>query len=599
MNLLLRGFRQILIVTLAAGTICSLSAVAIDSAPVAAIRTRVKLDDDWHARKCPNDVTGEAATLWDEAATGSATAACELGVCFMDGAKGAPKNDAEADFWLKVAADANDPRACRLRGKIWEKGLLGHQANLDKAAFMYAKASNYGDVEGRYWIAEAMRTGEDGGDPKKKLWGALSCYISSGSEGYAPAAARLAELYTMGMGALPKNPRMAYLWSLLADGLGLSDAKAKAGNTRLQELLEKTLPATAVTELKTRRDELLDDAARFEEFTADDVPEEAVSIPAGGVSGKTLGDHTMIVKVDFDGKGSLLFSIDSGCHRSYVSKQAVQELGLHELGQVDGNFDGLTPEYGLSGHLFGAELKSIRVVAMDPAGLAGGEDNGQKIDGILGSNFLRMLRVRFDARQKLITLMPPGPARKGGMALKFYQGVPLAPVTVEAVNHGRFTAVAAFDTGNADGVIMNEGVNRMHAFTKLVTNIEEGQALGVDGPREIKAGPIAALGIGLFAVAQPTLIFESGFTAANREPLNIGMEVLRKFVIELDYPNARLYLQANDMGVSIMTPAAPHAPAPPSGPDPTPVAPSAGIHVAQSYISTLWLYIRGIFDFLV
>lgn len=499
------------------------------------------------ARPKPANVSGEVLGLWEKAANDSSEAAYDLGLAFMTGTRGAPQNNAEADFWLKQAVADNFAQAMGALGNVYAKGLLGHPVNLATARLWYLRGSHREDPASYLPLGEMMLKGE-GGKPDEDE--AFNAFMWAGTIGSGPGALELARLYEKGGDAVPKSLRLAYLWSGLAESFGLEDAAEKAENAARQKSLKAVLSPENAAWLDKRRDDLVEQEHKFKMPLIDDGPEESISLPDGGVSWPTPPDTKLIrVAIDFDGQGPRKFIIDTGCCSSIINEALAKKLGLKEVGRTAVS-DLSLPIVSANGTIAGVPFHNLRLVAIPWSPALG----RMGISGTLGGDFIRLVRLKCDYKHHTATLLPPGPDRGGGIPLDFEASIPMLQATIEGIDHQSFTASAIVDTGNHDAIVMSEALNREHPFQKIASFVKVASAGGVDGMSVIKVGAIASLSIGGFHIDKPELAFEPGLNGANWAPLNIGSDVLNQFVIEFDYAHARLYLTPNNEAPTVTQP---------------------------------------------
>ncbi|HEX4084771.1 MAG TPA: discoidin domain-containing protein [Chthoniobacteraceae bacterium] len=503
----------------------------------------------------PAGLDGAAASLWDEAVKGLPEPGYKLALRFRDG-DGVRKDDGQAIFWFACAANEGSALAIREMGNACATGALGYKVDFTAASNWYSKGIEHLDIPSEFAFGDMTIKGLGG---KKDESAGFSYLLAAGSgrNVYGPSAAELAQLYAAGEQGAPKDARKAYLWSLLASsGTENTDAyvaKECPGwikeNATLQQSLEASLPKETATFLRHRRDALLAGQRHLDEIVVDDGPEPAVSIPSGGASGSLEPDAEGLLKVrvDFgDGKPHF-FVIDSGVWFSNINPQVAAKLGLNVVGQATARFGKASGVFAANCRICGAEFKNLRFLVNPTSNMKVFDG----LDGQLGTNFLEMTRVKIDFKKRAITF-EPATARPEGAALPltFNDGSPHAAVTVGGKGHQSFTAPALLDLGNSTGIVMNDDLNSEHPFKDLISGpIRFAGLATADGEYPAQIAHLPAIDLAGYRVTKALCVYEPRQSGATSSYLNVGLRVLNKFVLTLDYAQARAYLVPNDESV--------------------------------------------------
>jgi TPR repeat protein len=510
----------------------------------------------------PDNLQPPAASFWDDAIKGSPDAAYRLALCYMKG-QGVPPDPAQVELWLDRAAAEKSLPAMRMLGDIYANGLLGHSVDLVTARSWYDEGANAGDFPSETSYADMLLKGNGGDQDEAEGFNWL---LAAGTNADQPAAAMLAQIYAYGQGTLPRNQRLAYIWSLLASSFTEPDpqrasknADLMVQNAKLQQSLPASLPPDDVVWLKNRADALNKYQIKFGSPIVDDAPDETVTLPPEGTSGRTPSNSTLIkVMVNFDGHQAHSMMIDTGCCFSNIGSGLAHKLGLVQVGETSYDTAHFSRILAANGRIFGARFKNLRFVEVPwPS-----DFNRKGIEGILGGNFIRLLRIKYSFKDHIVTLEPPGLDARVGLPLVFSQATPNTDATIESADHERFTVSALLDTGNWGGVIMDADLNRSHPFGQLVSDVVTESFEGSDGHRDVKTGRLSSVSIGSFQVDKPSLTYEDAHSGSNWPELNVGMLVMRNFSIAFDYQNSMLYLEPRDDELSETPPNLdPHIPA--------------------------------------
>jgi len=175
---------------------------------------------------------------------------------------------------------------------------------------------------------------------------------------------------------------------------------------------------------------------------------------------------------------------------------------------------------------------------------------GHQVDGVLGSDVFLKYVVRIDYAAASVTFFDPQSFTYQGtgipIPITLSGNTPDIPVTLEA-SGDVLTARAELDTGS-DGTIglTRPFVDKHHLLDGRST--VAGFAMGVGGEATVVIGRIDALRLGPFAFSQPVVAFSratQGATASTARDGIMGAEVLRRFIVTLDYPHRRVILEPN------------------------------------------------------
>jgi hypothetical protein len=173
---------------------------------------------------------------------------------------------------------------------------------------------------------------------------------------------------------------------------------------------------------------------------------------------------------------------------------------------------------------------------------------GLRFGGLLGREFFDSLVTTIDYRDATLTFYEPGSFRADGRAislpLSMIDGHPNVQAAVDG-HSGHF----AVDTGARSGLTVSQGFAESSGLLKdLGRRIEVVVGRGVGGAVSGTAARATSLTLGSLRIAGPPVMIANSRAGAlaNAEVAgNIGGEILRRFTVTLDAPNATLYLHAN------------------------------------------------------
>jgi hypothetical protein len=488
----------------------------------------------------PPELKEPAITYWRAAVKGSASDATHLGVCYEGGNEGAPQNDERSLYWLQKGVDGGDPQAEAMMGGIDLAGAHGRKADPVKGAALTLQGARGGSRRGEYNAFCCLSDGTGcTPDPSAARQWLLTCAERS----FGLGQLTLAKLYSTGDSRLgfEKNLPLAYLWSLAADSSG-ELAPDKAVQSRdLQKSIESSLARTDVAWLQNRWSEISEDKRRYDFWIVDTGADESFSPPAGGIVMK----HGLASKVQFENGELHLFLIDTGSSISVTTPEMARRLNLKRVGElaplVVASGAPKHPLVEANGSIEGVPFQNLRFEVQEMSPLL----QAQGIEGILGSNLIRHVRLRLDPGNNRITLLPKNAEATDvpkatpttvSLPLTFDKGVPYADVIVESASHQRFTASALIDTGNQDGAAMNGDFNATHPFASLVARSIHGAHIGMGGITNFEIGRIASIKLGPCLIPQPLLLY----TPDAASDLGLPLTIFRNFPATFDYANAKL-----------------------------------------------------------
>jgi TPR repeat protein len=146
-----------------------------------------------------------------------------LGYMYQLG-RGVPQDDARAFSYFSRVADAFDPdepRDTRLRimidaivkvAEYYRTGMVpaGIPQNLDRATTLFKLAASYGHPEAQYWLGMMSLNGK-----RQRITTGLQWLLSASKKRFAPAEAKLGELYWEGL-IVKQDRTRALMWYMLA-----------------------------------------------------------------------------------------------------------------------------------------------------------------------------------------------------------------------------------------------------------------------------------------------------------------------------------------------------------------------------------------------
>ncbi len=255
-----------------------------------------------------------------------------------------------------------------------------------------------------------------------------------------------------------------------------------------------------------------------------------------------LVGHLIIVQASVDGSApNCTFVLDTGSITALTSRFAAR-LGLPMEGQcrargVTGAADQVCLTRLKSLSLGGFKAQDVSAVVFDPHFR---QRAGIRIDGFIGSNFLRFFKVEIDYHRKLLTLSDgatPLAAVPGGVIVPIGLDWQSAFVPQIATRCGNTAFTAGVDTGLYDSVsIPGAFLDRANTDAQLVGTgaMGSGNFGNMDKARLVR---LNNLDIGSLRVGKVVATTQSGQKYAL-----IGYGLLSHFAVTIDYPARKMLL---------------------------------------------------------
>jgi len=204
-------------------------------------------------------------------------------------------------------------------------------------------------------------------------------------------------------------------------------------------------------------------------------------------------------------------------------------------GSGDASFDAALIK-GVELQVFGVTLPDQTVAVTELADV-GRRLLGQPLDVILGREIFDAARLRIDIEGRRITVMPRDTVPPGiRLELTTENGVETLPVRLEGAGAQR----AVFDLGNGSEVLVGSKLAaRLHLLTdgRQVSSARGG---GLGGETSRQLIPLHSLEVAGRTFREVPAAIDSQPSAAD---LNIGVSILRHFVITSDFAAHTLWLQ--------------------------------------------------------
>jgi predicted aspartyl protease len=237
------------------------------------------------------------------------------------------------------------------------------------------------------------------------------------------------------------------------------------------------------------------------------------------------------------------FLVDTGAQSIVLDRHVAEEQGLHSAGRLE--VSGATRTGGLGvAPLEYVAIGGVRVpvkvaAVLDLRGATGQFD----ADGVLGYPFFAAAEVTIDPVAKSMTFGKPGTLHAAGEPVTIDVDRQLVE-TQGTVNgaQGRFV----IDTGNSTELLIFSPFLRSHPYLVQFQQRHFANDYGVGGAVRAVSAIVDELDFGnyrLFNRYASLMLTDQGAFADRFDAGNIGMAVLRNFVVTFDLASARMYLE--------------------------------------------------------
>jgi hypothetical protein len=280
------------------------------------------------------------------------------------------------------------------------------------------------------------------------------------------------------------------------------------------------------------------DPAQFAPF----VP-RAVDMPAPVTSPLEIRQGHVFAAVHIAGH-TYRFLIDSGSQDIVVDAHVAAQLGLRAIGAIEAS--GATRTGGLQVarlndlEVGGAHFRNLVVSTID---LGASTEGAFRIDGILGYPFFAQTMVRLDVANRTMTIGPPGSLPIAGerIAIDLDRLFPEAKFGIDR----SLTEPFVVDTGSAAEVLLYKPFVEKHAGIVPFKSADRA-GYGIGGQTRSYLSELDEIDLGetpIYHADTDVMLANSGAFADRFDAGNVGLGVLKNFVVTFDYTSGAMYLE--------------------------------------------------------
>jgi len=249
------------------------------------------------------------------------------------------------------------------------------------------------------------------------------------------------------------------------------------------------------------------------------------------------------VRVKVNGK-PYIFLIDTGAQSLLLDSHVAKELAIPEEGSLEvrgtARGGGLHTVHIASFSVGDLHLDDIVASSLDIGGSAAG---ALRFDGILGYPFFAAALVELDFGKKSMRVGAPGSFTPRGerVPIELDRAIPEATLGV----NGHYRAPFIIDTGSSSDVLLFRWFVDLHPGVVPFT-AQQGLNYGLGGATSAYRSSLDELTIGstpMYHRYTDVMLANQGAFADRSDAGNVGLGVLRNFVLTLDESNLALFIE--------------------------------------------------------
>ncbi|WP_052496184.1 FKBP-type peptidyl-prolyl cis-trans isomerase [Pedobacter lusitanus] len=271
---------------------------------------------------------------------------------------------------------------------------------------------------------------------------------------------------------------------------------------------------------------------------------------------KFSGTH-LYIKAQTNQNDSLNFVFDTGATGMSIDSLIAERTGISkatkQLASVTGS--GGSRNYAMVLHqnikLGNVELKDVNMVLINFAPLF--TATGEKMDGIIGYELLNKYVTQLDFDRKKMSLYDDiksvDTTGYTGIPFEFNKDIliPRFPVSITLANGEKFTGRVMFDTGNVFTLIVSTPFSKFHDFNSKLgqTTILGGR--GMNSTTQDQLATIQAMSFNGFDFGKMKIRLTINDKAEAKDGYLgiLGIEIIRRFNVILDYKHQMIYMKPN------------------------------------------------------
>ncbi len=251
------------------------------------------------------------------------------------------------------------------------------------------------------------------------------------------------------------------------------------------------------------------------------------------------------------------FWLDTGAERSILDLAAADSLHLSKRGETHSTGMGPGSTTGAKikgGEVFLPERPSMRVAVPTALPVGTGGLQGESVAGIVGGDFIEQAVLVIDYANQRMRILDPGSFQYAGpgarLPLKLVHGIPHVRGDLVLADGGVISTDFSIDVGATRSLALTKPfVEANHLLSRVGPTIYRPAGSGMGGVAWGHLGRVAAVRLG--GIELPSVITAlygdaaGVFTSGSQFQANIGGEILRRFVVSIDYKHKAIVLEPN------------------------------------------------------
>lgn len=270
-----------------------------------------------------------------------------------------------------------------------------------------------------------------------------------------------------------------------------------------------------------------------------------------------IKNNHMIIKAKMNQGDPLSFVFDTGATGTIIDSLAGEKSGIsqNDRKKVEVNEYAGSKEYtmavnqkiNLAGKI-DVDIAEIIMMKLDQPVAPGGN-----YDGIIGFDVLDKYTTRFDFEQHKISLYAGINAVDTtgytGIPFEFSKGImiPRFPISIQVDNGETFTGKVMFDSGAASTLFVSAPFKNFHNLSAKIGKTISVKGKGVNMETQDEKALIRSMSFKGFKFGTMVIGLSENDAAAPKDGYLglIGLEIIRRFHVIIDYAHKKIYLKPN------------------------------------------------------
>lgn len=271
---------------------------------------------------------------------------------------------------------------------------------------------------------------------------------------------------------------------------------------------------------------------------------------------ETQGAH-LFIKVNTSHSDTLRFVFDTGATGASIDSAAAEKAGVSKENREKVSVAGsggsqiYTMAVNQTLKLKGVEIENVNLAMVNFAALSASA--GLRLDGIVGYEILNKYVTQLDFERKKILLYnnikSVDTTGYIGIPFEFSKNIliPRFPISITLANGETFTGKVMFDTGSASTLLVSAPFSRFHGFDGKLGETGFSVGRGMNTATKDQLAIIKSMSFNGFNFGKMSIRLTVNNTAEPKDGYLgiLGMEVIKRFNVILDYANKKIYLKPN------------------------------------------------------